>query len=397
MTRARHCYDIDGILTVTSEVRLPELEHFRATGDIVLPDLEVRVAIVGGIAPRSRIRLDKEGQRLTWREHLGGLVANFDVDCGKPVRVTVALLLAISPHVVYTNLVEPLLRFMLVQRGRMLLHGATLGLNGKTITLSARTDTGKTSTVLRLLQAHRGVFYSDDMVVVAADGWVSRYPKPLTISAHTVNAAPRNRLGLRARVTLPARSRLHSRLGRAIGQRLGELNLPIMAMNSLVQTVCPPPKYPVTDLVDCEIGQRTRLEHLFVIERGDASELSVIPPDQAVGVLMENTEDAYGFPPYARIAPSLVLGERDIQELRTREREILQSALAGCSVVKIVASGYDWPKIIEGYVGLRADQPLVDRTATAPVMPDELVTEEVASAKGSEKADSDETKEVVLT
>jgi len=354
MTRGTHCYDIDGMVSVASQVGLRELEHFRIQ-DCPQPNLEVRVGVVGGIAPRRRITVTRYGSKLTWREHLGGLGANFEVDCGDPVRVTVGPLLAVSPHVVYTNLVEPLLRFMLVQRDRVLLHGATVRLNGRTVTLSARTDTGKTSTILQLLQEHSGVFYSDDMVVVAANGGVSRYPKPLTISAHTVRATPQNRLRLGARVTLPVRSRLHSREGRGIGRRLGEMNLPIMAMNSLVQALCPPPKYPVTDLVDCEMGRETRLEHLFVIERGESSQLTAIASEQAVDLLLENTEDAYGFPPFARIAPSLVLGQRGIQELKCREREILASALVGCSVVRIVASGYDWPEAIQGFVGLNGN------------------------------------------
>jgi dolichol-phosphate mannosyltransferase len=352
--RDTHRYDIDGLVSVTSQVRLPELEPFR-TQDRLQPNLELRVGVVGGIAPRRRVTVTSDGSRLTWREHLGGLGANFEVDCGDPVRVTVGPLLAASPHVVYTNLVEPLLRFMLVQRERVLLHGATVVLNGRTVTLSARTDTGKTSTILRLLQEHSGIFYSDDMVLVAANGGVSRYPKPLTISAHTVRATPRNRLRLSARVTLPVRSRLHSREGRNVGRRLGDMNLPIMAMNSLVQALCPPPKYPISDLVDCEIGRETRLEHLFVIERGGSTQLTTIAPEQAVDLLLENTEDAYGFPPYARIAPSLVLGQRSVDELKQREREILASALSGCFVVRIVASGYDWPQAIEGFVGLNGN------------------------------------------
>lgn len=354
MRQVPHCYNIDGILTVTSQVELPELEHFR-TCEAKPPSLDVRVGIVGGVAPRKRITVVTEGLTLTWREHLGGLAANFAVDCRDPVRLTIAPLLASSPHVVYTNLVEPLLRLMLVDRERVLLHCATVELHGRTITLSARTDTGKTSTILRLLQAHGGLFYSDDMALIAADGRVSRYPKPLTISAHTLKSAPLKRLGLRARLTLPAQSRLHSREGRKLGRWLGRKNLPIMAMNSLVQTLCPPPKYPITDLVDCEIGRETRLHHIFVIERGRTSQLTPIPHEQAVSVLLENTEDAYGFPPYARIAPSLVFGERSLHDLKCREREILASALAGSSVMRIVTSGYDWPHAIESSVGLRLD------------------------------------------
>ena len=353
MSRLAHRYDVGGIVAVASQVRLPELEYFR-TEHCPAPDLEVRAGVVGGAAPRARVTLAREGRSVTWREHLGGLVANFEVDFGDPVRLRVSPVLARSPHVVYTNLVEPLLRFLLVLRDRVLLHGATIELGGRTVTLSARTDTGKTSTVLSLLQSHPGVFFSDDMVIVAADGSLRPYPKPLTISAHTVHATPRNRLGLGARLALPAQSRLHSRMGRGVGRRLGEMNLPIMAMNAIVQALCPPPKYPVTELVDCELGTATRLEHVFVIERGPVPEVTVIPPGLAADVLLENTEDAYGFPPYASLAPCISLGHHRIQELRRREREIVSSALAGRPVLRVVASGYDWQRTIEGCIGLAA-------------------------------------------
>src|SRR5260370_31200267 len=140
----------------------------------------------------------------------------------------------------------------------MLLHAATIVINGQTITLSAKTDTGKTGTILRLLQDHGGEFYSDDMVILHEDGVLSRYPKPLTISAHTVRAMPSHRLSARSRLTLPLQSRLHSRQGRTVGKWLGQRNLPIMAMNAIRQVPCPPPKDEITGLADRQIGVTTR-------------------------------------------------------------------------------------------------------------------------------------------
>ena len=246
MNEPRHRYDIDGLIRIRSAVRLPELE-FARTDRPVTPDLVIQRGLVGGPLPRARRSVVSEGGQITWREHLGSLGANFRIDFGHPLRVTVGPLLAISPHVVYTNLVEPLLRFALVRRGRVLLHAATLVLGGHTVMLSAETDTGKTTTVLRLLQKHGGTFFSDDMVVVDSQGWVTRYPKPLTISAHTVRATPRNRLGLSRRLTLPVQSQLHSRGGRAAGKRMAARNLPIMSLNACVQAVIPPPKYHVNE------------------------------------------------------------------------------------------------------------------------------------------------------
>src|SRR6185312_7003489 len=110
--------------------------------------------------------------------HLGPLFANFSIDMEDPVVVTAGPLLALSPHVLYTNVVEPLLRFILVSKGRMLLHAACISIGGRPIMLSAKTDTGKTSTILTMLRNETGIFYSDDMVIVDEEGTASRYPKP---------------------------------------------------------------------------------------------------------------------------------------------------------------------------------------------------------------------------
>ena len=357
MTRPRHTYDVDGLVRIASAVVLPELAYFRAPL-AAAPDLVVERALVGGRWPRTRTDIVAEPDAVLWREHLGALGANFRIDFRDPVRVGVGPLLALSPHVVYTNLVEPLVRFLLVTRGHMLLHAATVRLGGRTVMLSARTDTGKTSTILSLLAAHAGVFFSDDMVVLAASGELTRYPKPLTISAHTVHAMPRLRLGPASRLTLPVRSRLHSREGRAAGKRLSEMNLPIMAMNAAVQAIVPPPKYRVTDLVPCRIGTRTAMDAIFLIERGPVERLEPVPPDEALEELLGNTDDAYGFPPYGSLACHFRLDGLCHEELLRRERAILRSALGDRPVTRIVAAGYGWADVIEEIAGLRVPEPV---------------------------------------
>src|SRR2546428_8739338 len=111
-----------------------------------------------------------------------------------PVVVTAGPLLALSPRVLYTNVIEPLLRFILASKGRMLLHAACISIGGRAIMLSAKTDTGKTSTILTMLRADGGGFYSDDMVIIDEDGMASPYSKPLTIRAHTPRAVPQKPL-----------------------------------------------------------------------------------------------------------------------------------------------------------------------------------------------------------
>ena len=151
-----------------------------------------------------------------YREHLGSIRANFRVDFDNGINVTVSPLLAKSKHVVYTNVVEALLRFVLVNKGYMLLHSATIRLGEETIMLSAQTDTGKTGTILRLLQEHpeNSAFLSDDMTIINGEGQVWSFPKPLTISSHTMRAVNQKVLSLPRRLVLRIQSRIHSKEGR---------------------------------------------------------------------------------------------------------------------------------------------------------------------------------------
>src|SRR5438876_597438 len=237
----RHCYDIDGMVRIKSSVRLPELEFFRSSsvGDA---DIVIRTRPVGGWAPRMNIAITNGSTRLEYREHLGPLFANFSVDMEDPVVVTAGPLLALSPHVLYTNVIEPLLRFILASKGRMLLHAACISIGG--------------------------------------------------------------------------------------------------------QAIIPPPKYKVTDLVTCVVGTRVRMESLYVIERGTPSLTEAISHGTAVDELLENTEDAYGFPPYSSLAPHLVIAGNGPERLRKLERHILSSALSKVSVQRIRVPDYSWPELI---------------------------------------------------
>ncbi|WP_406445922.1 glycosyltransferase [Streptomyces sp. NBC_01613] len=348
-------YDVAGTVTIGSQIRLPELEFFRAQW---IPDADVDIAVrvgdVGRRRPRRRAELTEDhsaSSALRYEEHLGRFGANFRVRLGPPITVEVGPLLARSPHVVYTNVVEALLRFVLISRGRMLLHSACIELDGRGVMLSALTDTGKTATVLRLLREHSGRFLSDDMTVVDATGLAVCFPKPLTISAHTLRAVQAEDLTKKEWRRLNIQSRLHSKGGRSIALMLSRFNLPIMGINALTQILVPPPKYSVDRLVPCRLGSSTEVKDLFVIERG-APDLYDLDADVALERMLVNTEDAYGFPPYRYLAPALCIDGLDHAQLRAREREILAGFLSGVRTRVVASDCFGWadeiPRLLAG-------------------------------------------------
>jgi hypothetical protein len=252
--------------------------------------------------------------------------------------------------VLYTNVIEPMLRWMLVQRGYALMHGACIAAPDGALLVTARTDTGKTSTLLRLLARQRLGFLSDDMVILRPDGEVLCYPKPLTISHHTLGAVTGlATLSWFERLVLPLQSRVHSRSGRLFAKVLANMPLPVATINAIVQMAVPPPKYAIERLVpSVELRHASRITRRVEIQHGPDHE-APIEPQLAQVMALEDCEDAYGFPPYAHLEPFLTTwGGRD---LRPAEQQIIAAALGDRPTMLIRREARDWwQRIGELYV-----------------------------------------------
>ena len=179
----RYRYDIAGLLTIHSDVALPEVAYFR-TEATAHPDIRI---IVGFVAPKptTRVRFEEDAGQLVYREHLGPIAANFSLKMGDPIEIRVSPVLAISPHVIYTNIVEALLRFHLVQRVTSFSIRRRSSMRpAARPSCRRRADTGKTSTVITLIRSRGYRFLSDDMTIIdAAAGDAISYPKPMTLSS----------------------------------------------------------------------------------------------------------------------------------------------------------------------------------------------------------------------
>ena len=359
----RHHYDIHSLVRISSEVVLPELTHFEVDAFSRQPDITIRRGRVGQRRALPRVQATMSPGLFVYREHLGSIGANFRVDLDNRINVTISPLLAMSTHVVYTNVVEALLRFVLVNKGYMLLHSATVQLGDQTLMLSAQTDTGKTGTILRLMQEHPGNsgFLSDDMTIISADGNALCFPKPLTISSHTLRAVNTKMLSLPQRAVLAVQSRVHSKDGRQFALLLASLNIPIIAINALTQILVPPPKYMIHRLVPTvDYRQSGRVGQIFIIGRGH--ELTErVGREEALDTLLANTEDAYGFPPFSVMERAITLRshklhkgkKRDIRALRIMEREILEQFLGLMPVTRLISPNFGWADSIPDRVGIR--------------------------------------------
>jgi putative flippase GtrA len=346
-TRTTYHYDIHGIVRVSSEARLPELTPFLVPSLENAVDLEVTVKNRGLGGFRRRALVEHRGKTVRYAEHLGALGFAMKVWMGEhaPAKVQVSRLLRRSPHVLYTNVVEPILRWLMVSKGYALAHAACLQIDGQGLLITAQTDTGKTTTCLRSIREHGSRFVSDDMTIIAPDGVALCYPKPLTISAHTLKAASASPLPAWRRPWLQLQGRLHSKSGRRFALWLSRHNLPVATVNAIIQMIIPPPKFAVERLIPgTETVVSLPISHMVVIERGLAVEES-LGLDEACDVLEANTEDAYGFPPYHLIAPALTNGHAAV------EASIRRDVLSRVSVTRIRTPDRAWFSRLPGLVG----------------------------------------------
>jgi hypothetical protein len=241
----------------------------------------------------------------------------------------------------YTNVVEPILRWSFVRQGYALVHAACIAVDGRAVLVTAQTDTGKTSTILRAVDNYACSFLSDDMTIVSKDGRVMSYPKPLTISNHTLSAVNANSsLTWWERIALQFQSRLHSKGGRKIGMDLSKSKLPAATMNTIVQMIVPPPKYMVHRLIPKAIyADEAKLTGAVIIERGSEYE-EALRHEQAVETFVNNAEDAYGFPPYPILADSL--SRWNGEDLHPQERAIVNEALRDIPTKRLRDPKFSW-------------------------------------------------------
>ena len=340
-----YSYNIHNIIKVASMFELPELEYFRVPALTADPDIRIRLERRHRKDRRRTGRTAGSPRRATdnihYAESLGRYGFEVSISNKDLVNIAVSPILRFSRHVLYTNVVEPILRWTFVRKGYALVHAACVSFDGQAVLVTAQTDTGKTSTILRTVDNFACSFLSDDMTIVGKDGQVMSYPKPLTISNHTLSAVNANSsLTWWERIALQFQSRLHSKSGRKVGLNLSKSKLPAATMNAIVQMLVPPPKYMVHRLIPkATYTNQAKLAGAVIIERGPEFE-ETLDHKQAVETFVNNAEDAYGFPPYPILAKSL--SEWNGQDLHPREQGIVDEALKTINTVRLRDPKFNW-------------------------------------------------------
>ncbi len=332
-----YLYNIHDLVHVRSTKQLPELAYFKTDESLDRIDVNVRI--------ENNPMKFKRDDSICYQEFLGRF--GFSVVINRTEELTEVIaspLVGWSPHVLYTNAVEPILRWVLVRKDCALMHGATIAFGDDALFITAQTDTGKTTTVLHTVRNNHetGRFLADDMTIVSPDGTVANYPKPLTISKHTLQAIGGAPLTRWEWSMLQVQSRVHSRSGRQVAQWIDGNSFPAATINAIAQIMIPPPKYMIERIIpEAKYGQKAKLRQIVVIERGKDYTAKMGESEKAK-TLIANAEDAYNFPPYPVISHRLTRwGDQDLQGL---EQGIVMSAVADVPATRMGSSCYDWYK-----------------------------------------------------
>jgi dolichol-phosphate mannosyltransferase len=337
-------YNIHEIIKVQSDVILYELEYFKSN-EFSDWDLSIRTldSLEGGLRLTRKILQDKStnSNRILYTEHLGSAGAQFSIDFGQRIEVTVNKLISKSRHVLYVNLVEPLLRFLLISKGFILLHSACMDKNESGLLLSAPPDTGKTTTVLKCVK-NGFSFLSDDMTIIKLPNQALCFPKPMTISSHTFKTAVSVSNTRDTDPSMRVRSLVHSKTGRAFMHKLAKLNVPIFTINTIGQSIVRPPKYSINSILhDAIIKNDTTVDNLYFLKR-EGDDIIPLDTDKALDLAVENSDDAFIFPPYAELLKYIDIDNRTAFELLEDEKKMLRTFLSGirCYVVKSETRGW---------------------------------------------------------
>jgi putative flippase GtrA len=359
-------YDLHGILLLESQVALSDLQAFQ------LPQMDPGGEPAGQYVGRDadvQIRVDRQGTPsriaggISYDEHLGRFGFGLSVVTGELTQIVVSPLLARSPAFLFTNVIEPVLRWALVTKGYAFVRGASVAREGTAIILHSSDDMGPA--IVELSRVHGYGYMGDDLAILDRTGRVLSYPKPVTIDPLMMSIPPAPGSGERGdrpsfilpwqgRLALFGRRMLYTRALRSFGLWLSKRELPAATLNTYLQSFVPQPKLMLERIVDDVTRADSATAAMVVAISQDPT--TTRPPNLeefAALLRMDDRED--GFQPQPLLARSLRLWQG--VDLEPQELSIILGALRACRLLRLAhPDGGRWADLIRG-ISTRSGSP----------------------------------------
>ena len=174
--------------------------------------------------------------------------------------------------VAQTELLEAALYFKALEKGVLIFHAAGISIGKEAYIIAAKGGTGKTTTVMRLLQSDpAGQFLGDDHVLVSRDMTTYSYPRPLHIFRSTLKDFPELNISGSLRVIIHLKAVVASLFTQLTGQRF------FLSTRVPVEAICPgtvygPPAPLATIIALQTTGGTRRIDLHDPAERGAFAE-----------------------------------------------------------------------------------------------------------------------------
>lgn len=258
----RTTYNIHDQIVIQSPVPLPDLAYFQSAIGEKMADIVIRVDRHG--TPR------KFADGVSFDDGIGRFGFAFTITPASQIEVVISPLIAHAPHVLYINIIEPLLRYVALRKGSIFVQaGAFFSEQGATLVSKAGRNATANATFETLERDPQLRYLAHDFVLISADGTVYAYPHALT-TTKLLESSWQRRLGawMRKRRSLPAAT-----------------------INAYVQRLFPPLQMPVEQVV--KITQSAPLIEFAEI-KGETEKI--------VDILLRNSADPLGFPLFTMLA-----------------------------------------------------------------------------------------------
>lgn len=313
-------YNLHGILRIESQTPLPELAHFHVAEPLPHVDIQIRVDRFGTPTPQPGAILYNE--RLS-RFGFGMVVLpgdNFS-------EIVISPLLGAAPFALYKSVVEPVLRWALVQRGYVLVYGASVAQKDVATLIVPEADEGKTEAVLQATRQADFAFMSDDFAILAGNGRLYSFPKPITVTPSLLRRASGGASGKRGSLWL--QNVLYWRVGRRIGLQLSQRGWPVATLNILWQRLWLPPKWPIQAVQpNVRLADTADLREVVLLVEGSGA-MTAVPATKLTEFVIQRQQAVAGFPPYKLLLEQLE--DANKIPLAQKEQAIITQALRACT------------------------------------------------------------------
>lgn len=189
-------YSLHDIITLKTNMDVPIPEYFRVPEDKISRDPDIEYTQEDLDTSSSIGKAARTRNFFYWREEcdlhvdykapfLNAKLVISNLDGKTKMRFTRAFTKYGRMSIPLKSIIE----MKLIQKGFALIHSGCLNYKGQSCLFTATRDTGKTSTILSLLDGKDFKFMSDDLIIISENGKTFSYPEQVDISPHTLTGS----------------------------------------------------------------------------------------------------------------------------------------------------------------------------------------------------------------